>query len=445
MKSVLLLVVSVGVTAVAAPVTAQTRPYRGLFGAPPNPDSPHSLVFIASAFAAYDDNVTEALRSEVGLKTPWLLKSGTYQGAGAGLRYTFSLHGERADFSGTAGGQISYYHHEERSAAQPASQADLSLGVRLTRTLSFVARQTLAYATNYNGMLVPALDDDLGDEIGAEVNPLYDLFEMRTLRSVTKLGLAQRFGRYAYLSGAYHVRTSIALDDQPEGSPFADYTTHTGTGAFTYARPMSANATLLLGYGIRVTRGRLRTGEPEIMHNINAGVDYSRALSFSRRTFLRFGTGSAIVVGEEVSEPGTDPHPRVLLTGQATLVHQIGRTWTADLGYTRGFRTRDGFDQLYFTDAVYAGIGGLLSRRVSVSAGATWANSTVGDHAQGHNGVSASAQATYGFSRFLGLYASYVYYHYRFDETVPLDEHFPQRLDRQGIRVGLTTSIPLIK
>jgi hypothetical protein len=181
------------------------------------------------------------------------------------------------------------------------------------------------------------------------------------------------------------------------------------------------------------------------MHNVNAGVDYSRALSFSRRTSFSFGTGSAIAVSERVTGDEGGRRARAHLTGHAALVHELGRTWTTSLSYTRGFRTRDGLDQLYFSDAVTAHIGGLVNRRLSLAAQASWANSSREFGGGNHAGKSASAQATYALGQFLAFYASYVYYQYRFDEQVPLDARLPRALDRQGVRVGVTTSIPLIR
>jgi hypothetical protein len=145
--------------------------------------------------------------------------------------------------------------------------------------------------------------------------------------------------------------------------------------------------------------------------------------------------------------PATDGQRRtsVRLTGHAALVHHLGRTWTASLQYSRGFRTQDGLDQLYFTDAVTAGIGGLVSRRLSLSANANWATSSLEYGSGGHAGTSASAEANYALNRFLALYAHYVFYKYAYDDLIQLDARIPRELDRHGVRVGVTTSVPFIR
>jgi hypothetical protein len=114
--------------------------------------------------------------------------------------------------------------------------------------------------------------------------------------------------------------------------------------------------------------------------------------------------------------------------------------------YSRGFRTRDGFGDLYFTDALSANFGGQVNRRLSFSSVASWANSTLESNVGGgYGGQSASAQATYALNQLLAVYARYIYFHYRFDERILLDERFPRQLDRHGVRVGLTASLPLIR
>src|SRR6476619_7367451 len=81
---------------VPAPVSAQAgrpeapqpaavrRPYRGLFGGPTDPNAPKSLVFTASLYGAYDDNIY-ANDSASGTGNSALQRRGYYSGAQAGL------------------------------------------------------------------------------------------------------------------------------------------------------------------------------------------------------------------------------------------------------------------------------------------------------------------------------------------------------------------------
>jgi hypothetical protein len=438
------------VTAVPASAQAQQppevgRPYRGLFGGQTSSESPHSLVATGSVYAAYDDNIYEAI-TERQTNSPWYQESGTYQGATAGLSYAFEKDGERFDFRAQSSAQAYYYRHEDDADLLPAYQGSLEFGARLTRSMSLTVRENVGYSSVYDSTLAPQLDDDLGSEIGVAPDPDLGLFQERAIYSATRVALSQGFGRYTSLGVSYLMQSRTALSTEVEDSPLRDYTSHTATAGIQYARPMTRNATLKLGYGLRWSDRERTASEPELMHNIIAGIDYSRALSFSRRTFFSFGTGSAITVSEEVPAADGERRVQAWLLGNAALVHEMGRTWTADLRYTRGFRTREGFDQLYFTDALTASISGLVSRRLSFGAAATWAESSEqNDLSKNYSNQSAVAQATYGITSYLGVYARYVYLKDRYDEGVLLDPRFPQQLDRQGVRVGLTTSIPLIR
>jgi hypothetical protein len=80
------------------------------------------------------------------------------------------------------------------------------------------------------------------------------------------------------------------------------------------------------------------------------------------------------------------------------------------------------------------------------SAAANWSMG----HYQGpdgghHRGVWAVAQTTYALARPLAVYARYVYYNSLFSQEIPLVPGIPGTLDRQGVRVGLTLAVPLIR
>jgi hypothetical protein len=434
------------VSASAASAQVQNRrPFRGIFGAPPAPDSPHSLVFHASVFAAYDDNVIAGLVERQNNR-PWLQRRGTYQGANAGLDYAFDVANERYGFRGHTGVQANYYHYADQSKVLPTYNADVSFNARLTRRIVFSARQSASYTTNYNSGIVPQLDEDAGHDIGVPVDPSLDIFDLRAIRLASTVSLSSTLWRYTSVRAAYHYQHVQYVDAEANNSRFFDYGSHAGSVGINYGRPLTRNATLTLGYAARVSDRRSRVGEPEVMHQINAGVNYARALSFSRRTTLSFSTGSAIAASERVSLPGSDPRTRIHLIGNLALLHEMGRTWAAGLNYSRGYRTIDGFDGLYFTDAVNANLNGLVTRRLSFGAAAAWGDSSIenGTGAR-HRGTSASARLQYALGAYLALYAHGIYHHYRFTDNIVLDPRLPRRMDRVGVRVGVTTSIPLIR
>ena len=424
------------------------RPYRGIFGGASNPNAPQSLTFSASVFGAYDDNVLAGL-AEGQVRNSWLQRSGTYWGTSAGLDYTLSKPGERFSFGLSSSAQAQYRDSGE-GQVNPYYSGSAYMNARITRSTTLGLRQSLSYAPNYAVLLSPIDSDDFGHEIALPADPDLELFPLQTLRTASSVTLSQQFGRNTTLSGSYNFRTIETEEqedpDQAQQSRLRDYSAHTATLNFLHTRRMTSHAQLVLGYGVRMSDSGGGNGQPPMMHNVNAGVNYSRALSFSRRTSLSFGTGSAVVMSDNLQDPLRPSRTRVRLLANANLVHEMGRTWTAELAYVRGLQSRDGFGELYFSDAVSTTVQGLVSRRLSVSSSAAWSVSTLDRPGRGgHNSLSASAQATYALTPYLGLYTRYVYYQYDYGDDIPLDTRFARALDRQGVRVGLTTSIPLIR
>jgi hypothetical protein len=77
---------------------------------------------------------------------------------------------------------------------------------------------------------------------------------------------------------------------------------------------------------------------------------------------------------------------------------------------------------------------------------AGWSISSLDQPGQNnHDAFAGSAMAQFALTRFLALYANYIYYQYEFGEDIQLDPDLPRSMDRQGVRVGLTTSFPLIR
>ena len=423
------------------------RPFRGIFGAPVSPNSPHSLILTGSLFAAYDDSQIDGLLNPAtGL--PGVQHSGAYQGADATLDYNFRKTGNRFSFGGQAGAQVQYFRQKDRSRVLPGYRGDLSLSTRLTSSLTVDMRQTATYTSNYNSGLASGFGDPQGRGLGAWGDPALDLFQLRGLRTVSSVSMSNRFGQYTSLSGGYFYRSFHVLssDGQLAGSRFYDYGSHAGRLGILYARPMSRHASLRLGYGVNVSDQESSNGEPQVMHTVDAGVNYARALSFSRRTQFSFGTGSGIAVTERDTVPDGQQRTTARLIVNAALVHQIGRTWTAQLDYNRGFRTQDGFDELYFTDALQATLDGLFTRRLSFTAAARWDTSSIQTLSGGNQRrQAANVRLQYALTSYLALYSQYLYHYYRFTDDVRLDPRLPRRLDRQGVRAGLTATVPLIR
>jgi hypothetical protein len=421
----------------APPPESVRRPYRGLFGHSDDPDTPQSLVFSASLFGAYDDNVTAGLLGRDSFD-PRLQKSGAYYGANAGLAYAMSQSGQRVSYGLSSGAGASAYRFDDDKSVVPHARVAGNVTFTLGPRSSLGFNQQVVYTRYYRFLLFPSLlgTDDDGALAG---DPDLELFARTALRYGSGANFSHRLSSRSSLNAGY----SFGYVDYRDGE-YADWESH--AARIGYNRRLTAHATMNLGYGYRVSQPRVEGHRAREAHDINVGVSYSRALSFSRRTSFSFGTGSAILVQDDLTVPGSDPRTHFRLLGNASLTHEIGRSWTAQAAYNRGFVFREGFDDPFFTDAVSASVGGFVTNRLDFAALARWSFATLDRPGRNrHDSFAASAQARYALGRFVALFARYVYYQYEFDEDIPLDPDLARSLDRQGIRVGVTTSIPLIR
>ena len=126
-----------------------------------------------------------------------------------------------------------------------------------------------------------------------------------------------------------------------------------------YSHSVSRYASLRLGYAQQDTDYSFEAAPKRryTQRNYDVGVNYSRPLSLSRRTTFSFGTGSAVL------DDGTETFFNV--TGSASLSHQIGRTWEANVVYARGLGTVAGFVEPTFADSVNANLRGTPEQQVN--------------------------------------------------------------------------------
>ncbi|CAN5349197.1 hypothetical protein BH23ACI1_BH23ACI1_32120 [soil metagenome] len=424
----------------------ERRPFRGIFARPSDPSGRHSLVFSGSLFAAYDDNVLAGLTD--GRLGGWRYqRSGRYAGATAGLNYGFAHSGERVSFGARTGAQVRYYDRGDDSQTSAYYNGALNMDARLTRSTTLSASQAAGFSPGYS-FIFPGLAGDEGlVDVDLPADPDLELFRLEALHLNSRVALTQRLGRGTSLSGGWNYRQVNFRGEEQPGSRFRDYSTHAAFARLGYQRGLTQYSSLNLGYGIRVSDRRDRSGQPRMLHNVQAGINYGRPLSISRRTSFSFSTGSAIAVRENLSSPDGGRRTTARLTGNASLVHELGRTWTARATYRRGLTFREGFDnEFFFTDSLGVDVGGLVTRRLSASAAGAWSFARLDRPGRNRQtAFSGTAQATYALGRYLGLFARYFYYYYEFCDDVPLDPRLPRALERHGVRAGVTTSIPLIR
>jgi hypothetical protein len=247
----------------------------------------------------------------------------------------------------------------------------------------------------------------------------------------------------------YRARTSANLAWKPAARTTIDTrymlevvdTTDRMSGAFTQGGNMGLRqrlteyADLRLGYGYRHSQvgSALRAFDT---HDLATGFSYGRPLSSSRRTFVAFDTGASLVVRQTRA---------FFLTGNASLTHQMSRTWATGLTYRRSVSAYAGVSDPYLVDAVSGRLGGRLTRRLMLNVSADVSRGRVAvDIVNGYTSSYGRARLLYSVNRYLPIFGEYVYYHYRFDRAVGLAAGFPTFVTRHGVRGGLYYSMPLV-
>jgi hypothetical protein len=132
-------------------------------------------------------------------------------------------------------------------------------------------------------------------------------------------------------------------------------------GGFRYTYQLGAGLGLRAGY--HYSTGRTHQPEPgeeprptPELHSIDAGIDFSRAFSVSRRTTLAMQTGSSVVTDRSQT--------KFFVTGMGTLTHQLMRTWQAILDGGRNVDFADGFREPVVSDRLTGSLSGVIARRV---------------------------------------------------------------------------------
>jgi hypothetical protein len=424
--------VSAQVTGMGGEPADVRRPYRGLFGAPATSQMRESLDLTGSLYGGYDDNVFARQGQAL---APGLRQSGWYQGAQAGLMYAHRW--RRVQFGSQGGVGVNRYPSQDQLFT--SYQAAASIGAQVARYTQMSLSESFTYSPEFRlGLFPSAVDPGAFQDPFVIGGPDLGIFREPSYRTTTSAGLTQRLSDRENLYGYYSLLTA--------NYPSSDFDySNQGAGA-RYTRQLTQHAGLRLGYrygtgGYRNIAALKRRG----VHTIDAGVDYSRALSVSRRTNFSFSTGSALFYASDVQIAGREGL-HYALTGSANLTHEMGRTWTASVAVRRSVDYHEGFADPFIAQSASATLAGMLSRRLSSSSSLSYSAGTIGVGA-GRNfgsGVFTSG-LQYAISRYLAAMVDYVYYRYRFDAAVAVDPRFPRSLSRNGVRVGLTTSIPLVR
>ncbi len=323
------------------------------------------------------------------------------------------------------------------------SWGSVGLSWKATQRSNVRLSETVSYSPFYSFGTFPGLSPSGPGQI-VPITPDYPLFEEPALSVYSSASYDYRLSPRSTVSADYsYSSTNYTTHDVP----FRDWR---AGGLYTYR--LSSAANLRLGYHFR--RGYSSAyygGEPYDSHDLDVGVDYSKALSFSRKTTFGFSVSPSIT--KSIAANGTtaavspqfETHYRV--NGNVYLNRQIGRSWSARVDYQRQTEYVQGFTTPFFTDTATATIGGFIDQRsrFGVSTGYTRGSTAYTSASGTYNTYFASANYQFAVTKWLALYADYGYYHYLFDQGIVLPAGMNRGQNRQSVHGGVNLWAPLLR
>jgi hypothetical protein len=208
----------------------------------------------------------------------------------------------------------------------------------------------------------------------------------------------------------------------------------TGTLSYAIAKGLSAYGGYELGGQRDEIPGAVRESHPRI----NAGIDYHRPLSLSRRTTLSFSTGTAGVHDRQLNTTTYS------LIGGVHLSREFGHTWSAALVAARDVRYIEPLSQPLFSDAYSFLVSGTFTRRVDFHSSLSVAKGHIGTtNVTNTDSYYGSTALSFSLSRTLALGSDYSYsYLTTLPLGLPLNVY--QNLSQQSFRIYVKVWAPLI-
>ena len=420
------------------------------------------LVAYASVFESYDTYTTVGGDANTLFGTPLTtarLPSGAYTGLSGGLSYSYGRGGDRGSFGINGRSSVIYFPSNDTTV----TWAGLSAGGsrRIASRTTIQATPFISYASYYDLGLFPTVEaggfaggfgggmpaGGFGDSPGAGGFASGLSGTSPSLHSAAATiplfqygvsgGLDQQLGLHTNLALSYGLRRTdlrgrqTGLRDQNIG------------GRVSHVQ--SQHLTLNVGYFYR--QGNYANNvKPFRAHDIDLGVNYHRALSFSRRTTFSFGSGSTLLTTDSIGGQTQPSRTDLRLLANANLDHYIGRTWSARLAYRRDWQFVEGFLEPFFVDGVTFGVGGSMGRRATLGASASYLSGQAGI------GTLSNLQSYRSLAFFhvsltpaLSTYLQYQYYNAEFSDNVVVPAGYPTAFSRNSLQAGLVLVLPLIR
>jgi hypothetical protein len=407
------------------------RPYRGLFGSGNATGNLEQEVSVdASVGTGYDDNL---LADALDLSTPTYsdlstAHSGAVSSASGSISY--QLNRDRVSATANGGTSLRYYPSLETANFVRRNYASGSLNVDIGKGLS--AGALASYAPYSSASLFPVLLDSRTGQVAFDEDLVYS--SQHYVSYEANLRYTHNLSRRTAinLDAGYRVNDSSVYLSRFTGQFLGGNVTHHVT------RDMG----LRLGY--RYERSNYDTGaraQTVLNHVIDAGVDYQRALSKSRRTNVAFSTGASATTDRS-------GETFVRMIGTARLTHEIGRSWFTSIAYERGVDYPEGWQRPVFADSVLASLNGFVTTRVELEASvraSTGSDAFTNSDANTYHTLYGNAGASFAINRSMSAGLTYAYYNQMYSDLVLLTPGFPPHVSRNSVRAYISFWAPVFQ
>ena len=351
-----------------------------------------------------------------------------------GATSTYAHNSRRLEVGGSASTAFKYYQQLDRLDAL-SHGASLGVRLRLPKQGQFEINQAAAYSPSYLYQLFPQVDSpSLGESI--PLNPDYRIDDTNSVTYETRG--AVRFGslRGTQLtaSGEYRVTD---YDNETPAQPGLE----TRAGGAQVSHALSRSASFVLGY--RYQTGKFDFHAPSQEHQATIGVEFSPALSVSRRLNIRLNASPAWF---KVPPPPVDNSMTPFddgylygLQGNVEVGYPFRPNWRVAASYYREVEYLVGVSAPLLTDGVRAALDGLISRQIDLAAsvGYVSAVSAVPGADQDLHTYTGTVKLRYALRRSIAVYSEYLYYYYD-QRGQRLAPGLPGLFEQHGVRIGLT-------
>jgi hypothetical protein len=385
-------------------------------------------------------------------------------------------------YSTWATGSLSYTHRFSRAELQTAAASTMRYytTVENLRTVShkgaiglqakLPARWNLrvdewaAYSPSYLYALFPALPTGVApgsaEDLTLPNDNNYDVDHSSSYVTTTTWNMDRPMGRRSSISLYGDFTHSNFTDLSVFGtnlSQFGDNTLTTYTLGGRVNRNITRNSSIMVGYRYRTGNFGYAVGTTTGENGVDIGYDLNRPVSRTRRInfFARLGA-SRVNIPRSLAEFDVGE-------SQFQMNGEIGANYPLGQGalrgsFTRGLQFVAGLTQPVFVNGFSADYTGIVARRLSVLARiskSTGQSILTVENSNLVDTYTGEARLDVPLTRRLTAFTEYVYYVYDTREEpggepdgipdIPLAPGIPRDLRRQGVRVGITFEVPVLR